>query len=112
MTKDEVSAVRVQWEQREIPLHCDHITVEMELNDLGNTTGNYVCILCGESVAHRLVDHAESVMAKPEGGALLPEQVEAPICPHYKLGLGHTDDDRLTSTYHCRECGEPYITKL
>ena len=112
MTKDEVAAARVRWEQRESPLHCDHITVEIELNDLGNTTGNYVCILCGESVAHERVDHAAPVTTKPEAAASRPTQVEAPICPHCKLRLRRTDDDRLTSTYHCLECGAPYITKL
>jgi len=105
MTRDQATAVRVQWEQREIHLHCDHITVELELNDLGDPTGNYVCILCGESVAHRRMDQVEA-------GILLQNQVDPPICSHYKLGLECTEDGRSTHIYRCLECGKPCATNL
>jgi hypothetical protein len=115
MTSPQAAALRVKWQQRQTHLSCDHVTVELELNDLGDTTGNYICILCGESVAHKQVVHAERVMNKAEPGALHPKSrrpVSPPICPHYKLGLERTGDDRLTSTYYCLDCTEACATKL
>jgi DNA-directed RNA polymerase subunit RPC12/RpoP len=103
MTRDQATAVRVQWEQREIHLRCAHLDLELELNDLGDPTGNYVCILCGESVAHRKVD--------VEAGTLPTSQVDPP-CSHYQLRLECTPDGRLTHTYRCLECGRPYATNL
>ena len=116
MTSPQAAALRMKWQQRETHLSCDHVTVELELNELGDTTGNYICIICGESVAHKRVDHAEGVMNKAEVGALDPKSrrpvAAPPICPHYKLGLERTGDDRLTSTYCCLDCTEAYATKL
>src|SRR4029079_5718582 len=112
MTSPQAVALRMKWQQRQIHLSCVHVTVELELNDLGDTTGNYICILCGESVAQKQVVHAEGVMNKAEAGALHPKSRRPPICPHYKLGLERTGDDRLTSTYYCLDCTEACATKL
>ena len=47
------AAIRRKWNEGGIHLSCDHLDLEIELNDLGDTTGNYVCILCGESMVLR-----------------------------------------------------------
>jgi hypothetical protein len=115
MTTDQATTIRRKWNQGGILQSCDHLNLELELNDLGDITGNYVCILCGQSVAHESVDYTEGMMTKSEAGVLRPkstQQVDPPICPHCKLGLERTDDGRLTSAYHCLDCGEPYATKL
>jgi len=103
MNMDQAATIRRKWNQGGILQSCDHLILELELNDLGDTTGNYVCILCGESVAHRLVDQVEA-------GTLPPNQVAPPICSHYKLGLEPTEDGRLTRIYRCLECGRPYLS--
>jgi rubrerythrin len=53
MTKNEAAAIRLRWEQRAYDIPCEHLTLELERNDRGDTTGKYICILCGESVAQR-----------------------------------------------------------
>ena len=105
MNMDQAATIRRKWKEGAIHLSCDHLDLELELNDLGDTAGNYVCILCGESVAHRLVDQVEA-------GASLQNQVDPPICSHHKLGLDATENSRLTRTYRCLECGRPYATNL
>ena len=73
MNMDQAAAIRRKWNQGGILQSCEHVNLESELNDLGDTTGNYVCILCGESVLHRLVTQVEAE-------TLLPNQVAPPIC--------------------------------
>lgn len=105
MTMDQAVTLRKKWNQGGIHLSCDHVDLEIESNALGDTTGNYVCILCGEPVAHRLVDQVEA-------GTLLPNQIAPVICSHYKLCLERTEAGRLTRTYRCLECCRPYATNL
>jgi hypothetical protein len=53
MTTIQAAALRVKWKQRLDPSECEHLNLELEWNNLGHSTGNYVCILCGEPVAQR-----------------------------------------------------------
>ena len=53
MTKDQAGAIRLRWAQRAHPISCEHLTLELERNDQGHSTGKYVCILCGKFVAQR-----------------------------------------------------------
>jgi hypothetical protein len=42
--------IRARWRGQSALETCRHMTLEVELNDQGDSTGNYVCILCGVSV--------------------------------------------------------------
>jgi hypothetical protein len=53
MTMNQAAAIRVTWKQQPDQSSCKHLNLELEWDDLGHLTGNYVCILCGESVAQR-----------------------------------------------------------
>ena len=54
MTMDQASAIRMKWKQRAHRSPCGHLTLEVEWNAQGQSTGHYICILCGKSVAQRL----------------------------------------------------------
>ena len=54
MTIDQAFAIRMKWKQRAHRSPCGHLTLELEWNDQGVSTGHYICILCGQSVAQRL----------------------------------------------------------
>jgi len=49
---EQAEALRVKWKQRTDRSPCEHLNLELEWDHLGHTTGTYVCILCGEAVAH------------------------------------------------------------
>ena len=51
MTIERAAALRVKWKQRADRSPCEHLNRELQGDHLGHTTGNYVCILCGKSVA-------------------------------------------------------------
>ena len=51
MTMNQAAALRMNWKQHSDESPCKHLTLELEWDDLGRKTGNYVCILCGKSVA-------------------------------------------------------------
>ena len=53
MTKVEAAQLRVKSEHRVDSQPCAHLTLELEQNDSGHLTGNYMCIACGESVARK-----------------------------------------------------------
>lgn len=53
MTMNQAAALRVKWKQRVDRSQCEHLNLELEWDDLGHSKGNYICILCGESVAQR-----------------------------------------------------------
>jgi hypothetical protein len=53
MTILQAAALRVKWKQRADPSECKHLVLELEWDDLGHSTGNYFCIVCGESVAQQ-----------------------------------------------------------
>ena len=51
MTMNQAAARQVKWKQRLYRTPCEHLILELESNEQGYLTGNYVCNLCGESVA-------------------------------------------------------------
>jgi len=63
---------------------------------------DFACTFAG-NLTTVVVSHHGCMLQAPRP---IPKQVETPICLHHKLGLECTDYDRLTSTYHCLECGQ------
>ena len=53
MTENEVQALCTKWKERVDLLPCEHLSLELEVDDLDRSTGNIVCFACGESVAQR-----------------------------------------------------------
>ena len=51
MTTSQAAARHVEWKQRAYRTRCTHLVLELECNEQGYLTGNYVCNFCGESVA-------------------------------------------------------------
>ena len=51
MTVNQGADLQVKWKQRVNRTPCKHSKLELEWNDQGYLTGDYVCIRCGESVA-------------------------------------------------------------
>lgn len=51
MTMTQAAALRVKWKQQADRSQCEHLNLELEWDDLGRSTGNYICILCGKSAA-------------------------------------------------------------
>lgn len=52
MTSKQVAYIRARWRGQLVET-CRHLSLELEFNDQGDSTGNYVCIVCGELVAQR-----------------------------------------------------------
>jgi hypothetical protein len=54
MTTNQAAALRVRWrEQADLSSDCEHLNLEMEVDDLGHSTGNITCFICGEPVVHK-----------------------------------------------------------
>jgi hypothetical protein len=53
MTIIESTRVRAKWRGQSALETCRHLTLKLEFYDQGDSTGNYVCIFCGEPVAQR-----------------------------------------------------------
>ncbi len=53
MTFKQEAYIRARWRGQSTLEACRHVALELEFNDLGDSTGNYVCIVCGELVAQR-----------------------------------------------------------
>ena len=53
MTTIQAAELRVKWKQRLDPSECKHLNLELECNNLGHSTDNYVCTVCGEPAAQR-----------------------------------------------------------
>jgi hypothetical protein len=53
MTTAEAVALRMKWIQQVDPPACEHMNQELESNEMGYLTGNYLCTTCGELVATR-----------------------------------------------------------
>jgi len=53
MTMNQAAGIRENWKQRAYRIPCEHLVLELEWNEQGYLTGNYVCNLCGESVAQQ-----------------------------------------------------------
>ena len=51
MTPSQVAARRAEWNQRGSQGGCTHLVLELECNEQGYVTGNYVCNFCGKYVA-------------------------------------------------------------
>jgi hypothetical protein len=51
MTENEVQALCTKWKERVDLLPCEHLSLELEVDDLDRSTGNIVCFTCGEFVA-------------------------------------------------------------
>ena len=52
MTTAQGAALRVKWKQQPSSAQCEHMTLELEWSEGGYRTGNYNCIVCGESVVN------------------------------------------------------------
>lgn len=55
MTMNQAVALQVKWKQQAYRTGCTHLVLESECTEQGYWTGNYVCNLCGESVAQQRV---------------------------------------------------------
>lgn len=53
MTITQVATLQMKWKQRTDPSPCEHLNLELQWDVLGHSEGEYICILCGESVAER-----------------------------------------------------------
>jgi hypothetical protein len=53
MTIIESTRLRAKWRGQSALETCRHLTLKLEFYDQGDSTGNYVCIFCGEPVAQR-----------------------------------------------------------
>ena len=53
MTITQAALIRAKWRGQSTLETCRHMTLELEFNDRGDSTGNYVCVVCGEPVARR-----------------------------------------------------------
>ena len=53
MTMLQAVTLRMIWKQQTDRSPCEHRTLELEWDRLGHSTGNYVCVRCGEPVAER-----------------------------------------------------------
>ena len=53
MTFKQEAYIRERWRGQSALEACRHVALELEFNDRGDSTGNYVCIVCGELVAQR-----------------------------------------------------------
>jgi hypothetical protein len=51
MTNTQAATLRVTGKQRVDPRPCEHLSLKLERDDSGFFTGNYQCIVCGESPA-------------------------------------------------------------
>ncbi len=53
MTITEAARRRALWKGQSAIETCTHLTLELEVSDRGNlSVGRYVCVVCGEMVAH------------------------------------------------------------
>lgn len=53
MTIIQAAALRMKWNQRTDHARCEHLNLELQWDALGQSEGDYICILCGASVAER-----------------------------------------------------------
>ena len=51
MTTSQAVARQAEWKQRGYRRRCTHLVLELECNEQGYVTGNYVCNFCGKYVA-------------------------------------------------------------
>jgi len=54
MTMNQAGALRVRWTERaDLSTDCKHLNLEMDVDDLGHSTGNITCFICGELIVHK-----------------------------------------------------------
>ena len=51
MTRNQAAALRVKWKHRTDRPPCEHLNLELELDEFGHSTGNIICYICGDAVA-------------------------------------------------------------
>jgi hypothetical protein len=72
MTILQAAALRMKWNMLPYASACEHRNLELEWDDLGYSTGKYVCIVCGESVVlhskHPLLKRKSTVFIMTRGG--------------------------------------------
>ena len=76
MTLNEVAALQLKWKQRADRTACKHLRQELEWDEQGYLTGDYVCILCGKSCGPR----GFSLVASPTVPA--PSTARYPHCDY------------------------------
>ena len=52
MTSKQLAYIRARWQGQFVDT-CSHLSLELECNDEGDSTDNYVSIVCGELAAQR-----------------------------------------------------------
>jgi len=55
MTINQAAALRVKWKQRADRPPCEHLSLELELDELGHSTGDITYFICGEFVSPGLL---------------------------------------------------------
>jgi hypothetical protein len=90
MTVHQGADLQKKWNQRLDRTPCNHPKLELEWNELGYLMGDYVCILCGESVVQEPL--ATSIAAKD----LSPR-------PLRKIGFRNRHDG-ITAYAHWKHC--------
>jgi hypothetical protein len=53
MRTKEAAIIRAKWRGQSTLETCRHLNLELEFNDQGDSTDNYVCSVCGEPAAQR-----------------------------------------------------------
>ena len=72
MTLSQAAALQVKWKQRTYRTRCEHVILELECNEQGYWTGNYVCNLCGKCCGPRGFSHVASPKAPAPSMAHFP----------------------------------------
>jgi len=93
MTEHDVHVLRTKWKQRIGLLPCEHISLELEVDNLDRSTGNIVCFTCGASVAqgprakvrsepHAQHPHKSDFLQKLITEDSVPSACRVPDVPH------------------------------
>ena len=67
MTPKQIAFTRARWSGQSVET-CRHFSLELEFNDQGDSTGNYVCIVCGELIAQRSLAYHRRPLASRKIG--------------------------------------------
>jgi hypothetical protein len=57
MTTSQAPMRQAKWKQRAYRRRCTHLILELEWDEQGYWTGNYVCNFCGKSCSPRDFSH-------------------------------------------------------
>ena len=51
---NQAGPLRVRWKERaDLSTDCKHLNLEMDVDDIGHSTGNITCFICGGLVVHK-----------------------------------------------------------